>query len=46
MTPNYALTLEYLESSFYNEATRAGKVTEDPHSGQADRIHQGLTDEL
>jgi rubrerythrin len=25
---NYALTLEYLESSFYNEATRAGKVTD------------------
>ncbi len=24
---NYALTLEYLESSFYNEATRAGKIT-------------------
>ena len=25
---NYALTLEYLESAFYNEATRAGKVTD------------------
>jgi Ferritin-like domain len=25
---NYALTLEYLESSFYNEATRAGKITD------------------
>ncbi|MFZ0089400.1 MAG: ferritin-like domain-containing protein [Solirubrobacteraceae bacterium] len=24
---NYALTLEYLESSFYNEATKAGKIT-------------------
>ena len=25
---NYALTLEYLESSFYNEATSAGKITD------------------
>jgi hypothetical protein len=25
---NYALTLEYLESSFYNEATRQGKITD------------------
>jgi rubrerythrin len=24
---NYALTLEYLESAFYNEATRAGRIT-------------------
>ena len=24
---NFALTLEYLESSFYNEATRGGKIT-------------------
>jgi rubrerythrin len=27
---NFALTLEYLESSFYNEATRAGKITDPP----------------
>ncbi len=25
---NYALTLEYLESSFYNQATSAGKITD------------------
>ncbi|MFZ0378802.1 MAG: ferritin-like domain-containing protein [Solirubrobacteraceae bacterium] len=30
---NYALTLEYLESSFYNEATSQGKIT-DPKLAQ------------
>lgn len=27
---NFALTLEYLESSFYNEATSAGRITDPP----------------
>jgi len=30
---NFALTLEYLESSFYNEATAGGRITDPPLAG-------------